>query len=108
MSDLEIHACTYSCIRYQQIPKIAAVEEVILRILQRLKKCLIQHNIYMDSKTYPNSRFGQVRPHRDLLARRHVRVPVPREGRLELLELLAGEVRPLPPLPLVLLIAFVV
>lgn len=48
--------------------------------------------------SYPHSGLGKVGPHGDLLPRAHVRVAVPLEGGLQLLELLAGEVSPLPPL----------
>lgn len=47
---------------------------------------------------YPHAGLGEVGPHGDLFARTHVRVAVPLEGRLQLLQLLAGEVRSLPPL----------
>lgn len=52
--------------------------------------------------SYPHSGLGQVGPHGDLLPGAHVRVAVPLEGGLQLLELLAGEVSPLPPLLLLL------
>lgn len=52
--------------------------------------------------SYPHSGLGQVGPHSDLLPGAHVRVAVPLEGGLQLLELLAGEVSPLPPLLLLL------
>ena len=52
--------------------------------------------------THPDSWLGDVGPHGDLLPGAHVGVPVPREQRLQLLQLLRREVRPLPPLPLVL------
>lgn len=52
--------------------------------------------------SYPDSGLGEVGPDRDLLPRRHVRVAVPLEGGLQFLQLLAGEVSPLPPLPLLL------
>ena len=45
--------------------------------------------------TDPDSDFGQVRPGRDLLACRHVGVAVALERRLEVLQLLTGEVRAL-------------
>jgi len=51
---------------------------------------------------YPHSGLGEVGPDGDLLAGAHVRVAVPLEGGLQLLQLLAGEVRPLPPLLLLL------
>ena len=54
----------------------------------------------MDS--YPNSGLGQVGPHRDFLPGAHVRVTVPLESGFQLLQLLAGEVSPLPPLLLFL------
>lgn len=47
---------------------------------------------------YPHAGLGEVGPHGDLFARTHVRVAVPLEGRLQLLQLLASEVRTLPPL----------
>ena len=50
--------------------------------------------------TYPNSGFGEVGPHGDLLPSAHVRIPVPGESGLELLELLRSEVSSLPSLPL--------
>jgi len=52
--------------------------------------------------SYPDPRLGEVGPHRDLLPGAHVRVAVPLESGLELLELLAGEVSPLPSLLLFL------
>lgn len=52
--------------------------------------------------SYPNPGLRQVGPHRDLLPGAHVRVAVPLEGGLQLLQLLAGEVSPLPPLLLLL------
>lgn len=58
--------------------------------------------------THPDSRLGQVGPHRDLLPRAHVRISVPGEGGFQLLQLLGGEVRPLPPLPLVVLVVLLV
>lgn len=48
--------------------------------------------------SYPHSGLGQVGPHGDLLPGAHVRVAVPLEGSLQLLELLACEVSPLSPL----------
>lgn len=53
-------------------------------------------------RTHPDPRLRQVGPHRDLLSGAHVGVAVPLERGLQLLQLLAGEVRPLPPLPLLL------
>lgn len=53
-------------------------------------------------RTHPNPGLGEVGPDGDLLAGGHVGVAVPLEGGLQLLQLLAGEVRPLPPLPLLL------
>lgn len=47
---------------------------------------------------YPHAGLGEVGPHRDLFARAHVGVAVPLEGRLQLLQLLAGEVGALPSL----------
>lgn len=47
---------------------------------------------------YSHASLGEVGPHGDLFARTHVRVAVPLEGRFQLLQLLAGEVRALPPL----------
>lgn len=55
-----------------------------------------------DLLSYPDSRLREIGPDGDLLARAHVRVTVPLECGLELLQLLAREVRPLPPLPLFL------
>lgn len=57
---------------------------------------------------YPNSRFREVGPHGDLLARGHVWVAVPCEGGFEFLQLLAGEMRSLAALSLVFLVALVV
>ena len=54
--------------------------------------------------TDPDSGLGEVGPGGDLLAGRHVRVPVALERGLELLQLLAGEVRPLSTLSLALLV----
>ena len=51
---------------------------------------------------YPDPGLGEICPHGDLLPGAHVRVAVPLEGGLQLLQLLAGEVRPLPPLLLLL------
>lgn len=53
-------------------------------------------------RSHPDARLGQVGPHGDLLAGAHVRVAVPLESGLQLLQLLAGEVSPLPPLLLFL------
>ena len=47
---------------------------------------------------YPDPSLSEVGPHCDLLSGAHVWVAVPLEGGLQLLELLAGEVSPLPPL----------
>lgn len=47
---------------------------------------------------YPHAGLGEVGPHGDLFARTHVGVAVPLKGRFQLLQLLAGEVRALPPL----------
>lgn len=58
--------------------------------------------------TYPHACFRQIGPHRNLFAGAHVRVAVPRERRLQLLQLLAGEMRPLSTLPFVLFAFFVV
>lgn len=52
--------------------------------------------------SYPDSGLGQVGPDGDLLPGAHVRVAVPLEGCFQLLQLLAGEVSPLPPLLLLL------
>ena len=57
-----------------------------------------------DSLTHPDSGLCDVGPHGDLLAGAHVGVAVAREERLQLLQLLRGEVRALPPLPLVLVL----
>lgn len=48
--------------------------------------------------TYPDSGLCEVGPHRDLLSGAHVRIPVPLESGFQLLQLLAGEVSPLPSL----------
>lgn len=48
--------------------------------------------------THPDSSLSEVGPDGDLLAGAHVRVAVALEGGLQLLQLLAGEVGPLPPL----------
>jgi len=45
--------------------------------------------------TDPDSDLGEVSPRGDLLARRHVRVAVALERGFQVLQLLAGEVRPL-------------
>ena len=55
---------------------------------------------------YPDSRFGEVRPHRNLLPDAHVRISVPGEEGLELLQLLRREVRPLSSLPFLVLSVF--
>lgn len=47
---------------------------------------------------YPHAGLGEVGPHGDLFARTHIGVAVPLKGRFQLLQLLAGEVRALPPL----------
>lgn len=47
---------------------------------------------------YPHAGLSEVGPHRDLFAGAHVRVAIPLEGGLQLLQLLAGEVRALPSL----------
>lgn len=52
--------------------------------------------------SYPDSGLGQVCPHGDLLPGAHVRVAVPLESGLQFLQLLAGEVSPLPTLFLLL------
>lgn len=52
--------------------------------------------------SYPDSGLGEVGPHRDLLPGAHVRVSVPLESGFQLLQLLAGEVSPLPSLLLFL------
>lgn len=52
--------------------------------------------------THPDPGLCEVGPHGDLLPRAHVRVAIPLESGLQLLQLLAGEVGPLPPLPLLL------
>lgn len=52
--------------------------------------------------SYPDSGLRQVCPHGDLLPGAHVRVAVPLESGFQLLQLLAGEVSPLPPLLLLL------
>ena len=52
--------------------------------------------LWLHSKvTHPDSGLGEVGPGWDLLSGRHVRVAVPLEGRLELLQLLGREVRAL-------------
>lgn len=48
--------------------------------------------------THPDPCLREVGPHCDLLPGAHVGVAVPLERGLQLLELLAGEVSPLPPL----------
>lgn len=47
-------------------------------------------------ESYPDSGLGEVGPHGYLLSCAHVRVAVPLKGGLELLQLLAGEMSPLP------------
>lgn len=54
--------------------------------------------VYARPLSYPDSRLGQVGPYRDLLPGAHVRVAIPLERGFQLLQLLAGEVSPLPPL----------
>lgn len=54
--------------------------------------------------TYPDSGLGEIGPHGDLLARRHIRIAIATERVLQLLQLLRGEVGALTPLALVLLI----
>ena len=49
-------------------------------------------------RAHPHAWLGEVGPHGDLFARTHVGVAVSLKGRLQLLQLLAGEVRALPPL----------
>lgn len=51
-------------------------------------------------RTHPDPGLREVGPHGYLLPRAHVRVAIPLEGGLQLLQLLAGKVSPLPPLPL--------
>lgn len=50
--------------------------------------------------TYPDSRLGQIGPHGDLFTRAHVRIAIARKRRLQLLQLLRGEVSPLSSLTL--------
>lgn len=52
--------------------------------------------------THPDPGLCEVGPHGYLLPRAHVRVAVALESGLQFLQLLAGEVGPLPPLPLLL------
>lgn len=52
--------------------------------------------------THPDPGLCEVGPHGDLLPRAHVRVAIPLESGLQLLQLLAGKVGSLPPLPLFL------
>lgn len=48
--------------------------------------------------SYPHAGLSEIGPHGDLFARAHVGVAIPLEGGLQLLQLLTGEVRALPPL----------
>lgn len=48
--------------------------------------------------SYPDPGLREVGPHCDLLSGAHVRVSVPLESGFQLLQLLAGEVSPLPSL----------
>lgn len=50
--------------------------------------------------THPDPGLCEVGPHGYLLPRAHVRVAIPLESGFKLLQLLAGEVSPLSPLPL--------
>lgn len=52
--------------------------------------------------THPDSGLCEVGPHGYLLPGAHVRVTIALEGGLQFLQLLAGEMSPLPPLPLLL------
>ena len=54
----------------------------------------------LNTGTYPDSRFREACPHRDLLPDAHIGVPVPGEEGFELLQLLGCEVGPLPSLTL--------
>lgn len=53
-------------------------------------------------RTYPNSGLGEVCPHGNFFSGAHIRVTVPLESGFQLLQLLAGEMSPLPPLLLLL------
>lgn len=53
---------------------------------------------FSQTGSYPDSGFRKVGPHGDFFASGHVRVAVSLESGLQLLQLLAGEVRALPPL----------
>lgn len=50
------------------------------------------------STTYPDSGLGEVCPHGYFFSGAHIRVTVPLESSFQLLQLLAGEMSPLPPL----------
>lgn len=50
------------------------------------------------AEPYPHAGLSEVGPHGNLFARAHVGVAIPLEGGLQLLQLLASEVRTLPPL----------
>ena len=54
----------------------------------------------LNTGTYPDSRFREACPHRDLLPDAHIGVPVPGEEGFELLQLLGCEVGSLPSLTL--------
>ena len=51
-----------------------------------LRNCLVRR-VW---RTYPDPGLGEVGPHGDLLPGGHVRVPVPREQRLQLLGYVTG------------------
>lgn len=50
------------------------------------------------AEPYPHAGLGEIGPHGNLFAGAHVGVAIPLEGGLQLLKLLASEVRTLPPL----------
>lgn len=56
--------------------------------------------MHTQGNTHPDPGLCEVGPHGYLLPRAHVRVAIPLESGLQFLQLLAGEVSPLPPLPL--------
>lgn len=56
--------------------------------------------VYTQGNTHPDSGLRKVGPHGYLLPCAHVRIAIPLESGLQLLQLLAGEVSPLPPLSL--------
>lgn len=69
---------------------------------------LLTIKLYLHWGTYPNSCFGQIRPHCYFFPRTHIWIPVSSEGSLKFLQLLTSKMSSLSSLSFILFVVFTV